>query len=227
MEYRVEQKYLITEERMAYLKQKLENCMQYDGNAAGESYLIRSLYFDDMYDSCLKENEAGTGIREKFRIRTYDNDSSLIHLELKQKYKGFTKKQKERLTQEECLAFMQRKSPVLRKEDGFLKKKLYSQGILRRLQPVQIVEYERTAFVEALGNVRVTFDKNIGGTTDIATFFDEYMPTIPALQAGVHILEVKYDEFLPDYIRDMLEIGSLQKTSFSKYYYTRVNGNIG
>lgn len=226
MEYRVEQKYLITEERIAYLKQKLENCMPYDGNAAGESYLIRSLYFDDMYDTCLKENEAGTDIREKFRIRTYDNDSSLIHLELKQKRKGFTKKQKERLTKEECLSFMGGKSSELKKEDGFLKKKLYSQGILRRMQPVQIVEYERTAFVEPMGNVRVTFDKNIGGTADITTFFDEYIPTVPALPAGVHILEVKYDEFLPDYIKEILEIGSLRKTSFSKYYYTRVNENI-
>ena len=226
MDYRVEQKYLITEERIAYLKQKLETCMQYDGNAAGESYLIRSIYFDDMYDTCLKENEAGTDIREKFRIRTYDNDSSFIHLELKQKRKGFTRKQKERLTLEECLCFMKGKNPKLKKEDGFLKKKLYSQGIIRRMQPVQIVEYERTAFVEPLGNVRITFDKNIGGTTDIATFFDEYMPTVPALPTGVHILEVKYDELLPDYIRETLEIGSLQKTSFSKYYYTRVNGNI-
>lgn len=226
MEYRVEQKYLITEERIAYLKQKLENCMQYDGNAAGESYLIRSLYFDDMYDTCLKENEAGTDIREKFRIRTYDNDSSLIHLELKQKRKGFTKKQKERLTKEECLSFMEGKSSELKKEDGFLKKKLYSQGILRRMQPVQIVEYERTAFVEPMGNVRVTFDKNIGGTADISTFFDEYIPTVPAMPTGVHILEVKYDEFLPDYIKEILEIGSLRKTSFSKYYYTRVNENI-
>ena len=182
MEYRVEQKYLITEEQIAYLKQKLKICMQYDGNAAGESYLIRSLYFDDMYDTCLKENEAGTDSREKFRIRTYDNDSTLIHLELKQKYKGFTKKQKERMTKEECLCFMEGRSPVLKKKDGFLKKKLYSQGIIRRMQPVQIVEYERTAFVEPMGNVRITFDRNIGGTTDIAAFFDEYMPTVPALQ---------------------------------------------
>lgn len=223
MEYRVEQKYLITEERIAYLKQQLETCMQYDGNAAGESYLIRSLYFDDMYDTCLKENEAGTDIREKFRIRTYDNDSSLIHLELKQKRKGFTRKQKERLTKEECLSFMEGKIPALKKEDGFLKKKLYSQGMLRRMQPVQIVEYERTAFVEPVGNVRVTFDKNIGGTTEIKTFFDEYIPTVPALPAGVHILEVKYDEFLPEYIKEILEIGSLRRTSFSKYYYTRIS----
>ena len=226
MEYRVEQKYLITEERIEYLKNQLESCMGYDGNAAGESYTIRSLYFDDMYDTCLKENEAGTDIREKFRIRTYDNDSSLIHLELKQKYKGFTRKQKEKLTKEECICFMNGKYPELQKKDGFLKKKLYAQGILRRMQPVQIVEYERTAFVESLGNVRVTFDKNVGGTTDITAFFDEYMPTIPALETGVHILEVKYDEFLPDYIKEILDIGSLQKTSFSKYYYTRVNRNI-
>ena len=226
MEYRVEQKYLITEERIAYLKQKLENCMQYDGNAAGESYLIRSLYFDDMYDTCLQENEAGTDIREKFRIRTYDNDSSMIHLELKQKRKGFTRKQKERMSKEECLSFMEGNIPALKKEDGFLKKKLYSQGMLRRMQPVQIVEYERMAFVEPMGNVSVTFDKNLGGTADISTFFDEYIPTVPALPTGVHILEVKYDEFLPDYIKEILEIGSLRKTSFSKYYYTRVNENI-
>lgn len=224
MEYRVEQKYLVSEGQLLFLQKQLENYMPYDKyHPDGEPYTIRSAYFDDLFDSFLQENEDGTDNREKFRIRIYNGDFSEIHLECKSKLNGFTKKKKENLTLEECMCYINKEPYVLKLEDGFLKKRVYALNQLSRFQPVQIVEYERVAFVEKVGNVRVTLDRNICGTNRVEQFMDSEIQAVPALPAGMHILEVKYDELLPDQIRNVLRTISLKRTSFSKYYYTRKN----
>ena len=124
------------------------------------------------------------------------------------------------------MCYINREPLPLHASDGNLKKKLYALMQMSHYQPVQIVEYERIAMVEPNGNVRVTFDRNIGGTNQIGTFFDTVLPCVPALPAGIHILEVKYDEFLPDPIREVLNSISLKRVSFSKYYFTRRNQMI-
>ena len=226
MKYRVEQKYLITEEKIAYLKYKLEQVMAYDKHAEDGIYTIRSLYFDDMNDSCLLANESGDDFREKYRIRTYNNGKEKIYLEIKGKEFGYTRKEKEQITWNECLDIIQRKEWKPKSEDGKVKQKLYAFSLMNRMQPVQIVEYDRIPFVEARGNVRITFDKNITGTSRIASFFEDRIPAVPVLSTGQHILEVKYDEFLPDYIKQILNEVHLTKTAFSKYYYARRNQNL-
>ena len=92
---------------------------------------------------------------------------------------------------------------------------------MNRMLPKCIVEYERTAFVDKRGNVRITFDRNISGSDRIEDFLDKTIYRTPVLPEGQHILEIKYDEFLPQYLAELLEIGTLQQTSFSKYYYVR------
>ena len=226
MKYRVEQKYIITEEKIAYLKYKMEQVMGYDKHAQDGIYRIRSLYFDDMYDSFLEENENGNDFREKYRIRTYNNQTEKIHLEIKGKERGYTSKIKEQVTKEECLEYIRGLVPAIKESDGIVKKKLYTLAVMRRMRPLEIVEYDRIPFVEEKGNVRVTFDKNIVGTSEITSFFDDIIPGIPLLPTGQHILEVKYDEFLPDYIKQILNEVHVTKTAFSKYYYARNNQNI-
>lgn len=227
MEYRVERKYMVSELQLVYLQKQLEQVMMYDKyHPDGAAYTIRSLYFDDLYDSCLRENEDSTDYREKFRIRTYNGDSSVIHLETKEKIHGYTRKKKENLSYEDCMCYINRESVLLRADDGNLKKKLYALIQMSHYQPVQIVEYERIAFRDPNGNVRVTLDRNIGGTSQIETFFDPILPCVPALAEGMHILEVKYDEFLPDPVMQIVNGISLRRISFSKYYYTRRNQMI-
>lgn len=231
MDYRVEQKYIITDDQIALLKMRLSGILQLDPNVKNESYLIRSIYFDDMMDSCLSENESGVDDREKFRIRTYDNSDSRILLELKSKKHGYTAKKSVELTRNEMNALLDRQtiypsdnmSVIDRDEVNlYLKTKISAEMQYRRLQPVCVVEYERIPFIDSLGNVRITFDMNIGTTREIDTIFDDTLRTIPVLSRGQHILEVKYDEFLPDYIKTILDMGDLTKTAFSKYYYSRV-----
>lgn len=232
MYYRVEDKYFIYEDQIAYLTNRLKEIMDYDEHSSGGGYLIRSAYFDDVGDSALLENEAGVDEREKFRIRTYERDDSFIRLEEKSKKSGLTHKESavigkntvETLLRDGCSAERAvLNSECLLKENGFLFKKLYAKMNTSLLHPVTIVEYERQAFVEKVGNVRITFDKSIGASEYVDRFFENDVCARPVLPQGVHILEVKYDEFLPEYIQQILEIGSLQRTAFSKYTMARRN----
>jgi len=232
MKYRVEDKYVVYEDQLAYIRMQLQDFVSLDPNMKGDSYLIRSIYFDDMFNSCMAENESGINSRHKYRIRTYDNDPSLIKLERKGKQNGFTTKESAIIDRElvekymACADSATRVTAVditINKDTPPLLKQLYADSRIRAMSPVNIVEYERTAYVDPRGNVRITIDRNIGGSTRLERFFEDDIYSIPALPAGAHILEVKYDEFIPDHIRAVIDTGGLSRTSFSKYYYTRVN----
>ena len=107
MDYRVENKYIVTEACLRYLQSRLEGFMKYDKfHPDGEPYQIRSAYFDDMFDSYITENEDGTDNRLKYRIRVYEQDFSEIHLECKSKNRGFVKKQKEVISEADCLRYI-------------------------------------------------------------------------------------------------------------------------
>lgn len=232
MYYRVEDKYYIYEDQIAYLVNRLKEIMDYDEHSSDGGYLIRSVYFDDANDSALLENEAGVDEREKFRIRTYERDDNFIRLEEKSKKSGLTHKESSVIDRDTVVSLLRdgcsaERAPLnsgcLIQKDGFLFKKLYAKMNTSLLHPVTIVEYERQAFVERAGNVRITFDKNIGASEYVDRFFENDVYSKPVLPSGAHILEVKYDEFLPEYIQQILEIGSLQRTAFSKYTMARRN----
>lgn len=216
MDYRVEDKYLITDVQIEYLKMKLREVMEGDSHTSDGTYLVRSLYFDDRYNSCLMDNENSIDKRYKYRIRTYNNDLSTIHLEKKSVCKGFVHK-------DSCFFDIGRinKITVPKADDPFLYKCMYKDVMLKGFRPVSIVEYERMAFVEKIGNVRITFDRNIGGCYETDKFGESIIPLAPLLPKGMHIMEVKYDEVLPGYIKKLINTGEFNKTSYSKYYYSR------
>ena len=221
MEYRVEDKYIVDEGTLRIIENELKAVCEPDVHGKDGAYTIRSVYFDDMYDSCLAENEAGTDNREKFRIRTYDLSDDVIHLELKSKSKGYTNKRSAGLTREDAIRLLEGDDGLYTEKDSELITKLCAEMKYRRLQPVILIEYERVAYTYAAGNVRITFDKNIGASADHRGLWERGIPMIPVMPAGQHILEVKYDELLPGYIRTILDTGNLQRTSYSKYYYGR------
>ena len=229
MYYRVEDKYIVYEDQIAYLRSRLSEIMERDVHTRDKSYLVRSVYFDDLRDNAVFENESGVDDRTKFRIRSYNADDSYIMLEEKRKKNGYTHKKSARISKEAVTGLINnpsvtqapRASEYLKGEDGFLFRRLYANMLTSLMHPVTIVEYEREAFVDRNGNVRITFDRNIGASDLVGRFFEKDIYAVPTMEKGAHVLEVKYDEFLPDYIRKMVDFGSLQKCAFSKYYYAR------
>ena len=222
MDYRNEIKYLVSETQLVLLENRIRNLIQPDRHAGADgTYQIRSLYFDDFENTYYRENEMGTDPREKFRIRIYNGDPGRISLELKKKQHSMTQKLSCLLTEEQCRELMAGRPlpadpsypPVLQKMNLLMKTRL--------LKPKVIVEYDRTPFVEKLGNTRVTLDRNIRSSNAVASFLEKRVPARPIMPAGKQILEVKYDEFLPDYLYRNLQLSHLRQTTFSKYYLCR------
>lgn len=219
--FRSELKYICSEGELQQILARIRPLCQRDPHVSAQgTYNIRSIYFDDPQNSCFFENENGDDPREKFRIRIYNASDRQITLECKRKERSLTQKTSCPLTKEQYRRILEGNLPASAAGSELLRK-FYAQQAQNDLRPKVIVAYARTPFVYAPGNVRITFDRGIGSTTNIAGFFDPYLPLRPILPTGKHILEVKYDEFLPDFLYAAMNLGSLRQTTFSKYYLCR------
>lgn len=220
--FRHELKYQISTAQIQLIRNRINHLVPLDAHAGNDgAYTIRSLYFDDYENRCFYENENGTDPREKFRIRIYNHSTDRITLECKRKERGKTLKTSCPLTIEQTKILMEGKAlpnmgalhPVLQKLNLLI--------LTRRMRPVVIVEYDRIPYVYKNGNVRITLDTNIGSSREIKCFLDESIPKRPVMPVGQQLLEVKYDEYLPDFIYRNLQLPSLRQTAFSKYYICR------
>ena len=221
--YRHEYKYMIDARQEGILLLRAEGVIQRDPHVRNDgTYLIRSAYFDDIYDSCLMDNIGGTDPRSKFRIRYYNSDTSRISLEKKSKVRGMCLKESCKISVAECEQFLLGTVPEFDSEASTIKKKLFTEVRLRSLVPKIIVTYERIPFIYSGGNVRVTFDRKITSSNEIKQFLaGEYLER-PILPCGHTILEVKWDEIMPLHIKDVLCLEHLQWSAFSKYYMCRM-----
>lgn len=222
MEYRHELKFMVSDIMLEKIRYRLQPLMQPDSHITDQYYTIRSLYFDDLYDTGMYENEDGVDNRSKYRIRMYNNDAAFLKLERKSKYRGMTRKKSAAISAEAAKHYITEDTLTAAFSLSTApSEKLLNEFHCKHLMPKCIVEYDRSAFVEALGNVRVTFDQNIRGSIFCNEFFTPTAMLFPVLPDGMHILEIKYDEFLPQYILQAVDIGALRKQSFSKYCIVR------
>lgn len=202
--------------------QKIVPYMKTDSHAQDRNvYTVRSLYFDDYTNSCFYDNLSGMEPREKFRIRLYDANTSFIKLELKQKIHGMTKKRSCPVTKEQCMILSEGHLADIRALDSPVYRKFCMEQQVRMLKPKIIVEYDRVPFIYRDGNVRVTFDMNIRSGMYVNQFLCEKIVSVPMMPSGFHILEVKFDEFLPEFIRQAIQIDGLRQTAYSKYCICR------
>ncbi len=217
--YRSEQKFLVDESTLQIMQNKLEPLLRYDSNQEGDSYRIRSMYFDTYERVSYRENDAGVEERKKYRIRVYDHPKEYIRLEIKHKLKDRNYKESCQLSiakYEEIMKGTLRFNP----KDPRPLRMLYLEMQMNLLRPSVIVEYERSAFIYDTGNVRITFDRNISYSHEFDKFLEDEIPKIPLLPANKHVFEVKYDGILPEFIAQTIETGQLERTTFSKFYFS-------
>lgn len=222
MIYRNEIKHVITPGDKAAICAGMRAIAQLDPHARGKGrYRVRSLYFDNLYDKALLEKIDGVSEREKFRIRYYDGDLSLIHLEKKVKRGGLGYKISETISREEAQKIISGDTDWMAVSGRGLLIELYSKMKSQCLRPQTIVDYDRIPFVYGPGNVRVTIDENIRTGLRGTDFLNPDCITIPAAQNTI-ILEVKWDEFLPGIIRRAVQVKGRRSTAFSKYGVCRI-----
>jgi hypothetical protein len=218
MRYRHEQKYLINYHNYTFIKLRLQPLLSLDTNVASDgSYSVRSLYFDDYHNTAYNDKYAGVLNRSKYRIRLYNMSDQTIHLERKIKTGAYNIKQIASLTREEVNCVIQGDYQFLLCNPNNLMKIFYYECISSIMRPRVVVDYEREPYLMEMGEVRITFDKNIRAGMEGFDIFDASMPTVEALPPDLLIMEVKFTEFLPNIVRHLLPSESADYAAVSKY----------
>ncbi len=221
--YRHELKYYINRGDYTLLRRKLSLTMEQDRNAAknGGEYFIRSLYFDDADDSAFREKLDGDDSRDKFRIRIYNMKDDAIKLECKHKESTYIHKQSVSLSRAEYETLRRGDYTFLLRRPEPFARRMFAEFSLRPLRPVVLVDYMREAYVFPVEDVRVTFDKNVRTGYRSTALFDPNAPTYPVIADYDMVLEVKFNRYLPTYIRALLQTDSHARSAISKYALCR------
>lgn len=221
MNFRNEWKHEINVADMMVLKQRLSAVMKPDKHAVNGTYFIRSLYFDDLYDTALREKIDGVNMRDKYRLRYYNGDTSFIVLERKSKINGLCSKKSIRISQHDAALLSENRVLSVTELNDPEVQKMYAEIQSKGLRPKTIVDYTRIPYTFGPGNVRVTIDYDIRCGVLTTDFLNPACITVPAGDAPI-ILEVKWDAFLPEIIRDAVSLPNRRAAAFSKYAACRV-----
>ena len=223
MQYRNEIKHIINAGDRAAICAAMKTVARLDPHAQSKGYYtIRSLYFDNYQDQALREKIDGVNERAKFRIRYYDGNTNVIHLEKKVKRDGVGYKVSCSLTAEEAQRIVDGDTQWMATDKRALLVELYAKMKYQGMRPKTIVDYERIPFVYRPGNVRVTLDFNIRTGLRCTDFLNPNCVTLPT--GPEIILEVKWDDFLPSVIRHAVQVRGRRSTAFSKYEKCRIYG---
>lgn len=231
MEYRNqtlrhELKFYINYHEYTYLKNRLKDSLILDENSSLETsdYTIRSLYFDDVYNSALKEKEAGVFQRKKYRVRIYNGSDSVIKFEKKSKYNKYITKKSKKLSKKEFYKLINGKTDFLIKSKNKLLNEVYVETKTKLLKPVVIVTYEREAYTYPLERIRITFDKNLRAGIKSYDVFDENLIEKDIFDKQIMIMEIKYNSYLPSFIKNLLQMRKHTHSAISKYVLCRKTG---
>lgn len=219
---RHENKYHISQGSAAYLSQVLGRVMWMDENADryGE-YAIRSLYFDDCFNTAMRDKIDGVMHRDKYRIRIYNFSDKVIRLERKRKKGDYISKTSVALSRDLAEQLIAGDPYGLERLEHPLLQDMFRQMTTRLLKPAVIVDYVREAFIHPAENTRVTLDKQLRTGFVSTDLFNPKLPTFPCLHNDTVILEVKYDRRFPDYILPILSSIPAQRSAISKYTFCR------
>ena len=225
MKGRHELKHEMTKADCYLLKHKLQHVMSHDPHAGPDGkYLIRSIYFDNFANKVLTEKKEGYYKRCKFRVRLYNNNFTFLNLEKKSKMNNLTFKEKCRLTPAEYERIRVGDIEWMQNDERKLLNELHLHMTLYQLKPVSIIDYTREVFIKEEGNVRITFDSDVKTSFHNTDLLNEHTPMIDVLDYGTVIVEVKYDGYLPDVIKKLLQVSDRRSSAFSKYQLGRMFG---
>lgn len=219
---RHELKYFINPAELAALRERLQPVLDLDRHCRnGEPYAIRSLYLDDIENSAYYDKVAGVMARDKYRIRIYRYSDKEIFLERKHKLGDLIQKSSVQITRRLCEQIISGDPWGLQTASNPLLQDVYMQMRTRLLRPAVIVDYVREAYTCPAENVRITFDMNLRSGLHSHDLFNPELPTVSPLDESTQILEVKFDNYLPDHVRGLLAGVQADRSAVSKYVLCR------
>jgi len=220
---RYELKYYLNEIQMHRSLHQLSSLMQMDTNCKNQQgYRVRSLYFDSIDDECLYQKQSGNLLRKKIRLRTYGEDSSdTVKFEIKRKHGQIVKKDSVTISKEEAKEICLGNYALLLDKNDPVLNEIYTTFVTKLYRPKVIVEYKRVAFVSPVSNIRVTFDQDLHSNINHLDLFSAVKELMPVIIEGKQILEIKFDDFFPGYLKNILSSISSERMAISKYTLAR------
>ena len=199
------------------LRARIGGIMTADPHMPGpEGYRITSVYLDTLLEDAYNEKDSGVQHRNKYRIRAYNGDDSFIVLENKEKIDDRISKSSARITRADYDAILGGDFSPLLEYDDPLCREVYGLHQTKGLKPKVIIEYQRQAYIHPLSMVRVTFDCLISAGTNTLDMFDDKLVTRPLFPHQEVVLEVKYGEYYPMYLKQVLQNNGI-KLAVSKF----------
>ena len=219
---RHELKYFIHPAEVEALRARLRPVMKMDSHCrGGKPYVIRSLYFDDILDSAYFDKQSGVMNHDKYRIRIYRYSDQEIFLERKRKLGDLIQKSSVQITRRLCEQIISGDPRGLYRANNPLLKDVYAQMRTRLLRPSVIVDYEREAYLHPAQNVRITFDLKLRSGLSSVDLFNPKLATVCPHDENTEILEIKFDNYLPDYISGLMAGTRAERSAISKYILCR------
>lgn len=215
---RHEEKYLLSPAQADVLRGLLDGVLLRDRYSAAGPYYIRSLYFDTAENGDYHDKLLGVSERKKLRLRLYDRQAPTVKLEIKAKRAKTSHKQSAVLPRETALALVNGDpAPLL--GEGAAARAAYALYQGENRAPAALIDYERTAWVFPVGRARITLDSRLRAAKS-DDLFGENVPMV-GLLGGQTVLEVKYDQPLPGWIKRLLSTVPGTLLSISKYALAR------
>ena len=219
---RHELKYFINPAELEALRSRLRPALEMDAHCVnGRPYAIRSLYFDDIDDSAFYDKQAGVMHRDKYRIRIYRHSDQEIFLERKRKMGDLIQKSSVQITRRLCEQLIAGDPAGLYRSNNPLLQDMYVQMRTRLLRAKVLVDYAREAYLHPAEETRVTFDLNLRTGLHSVDLFGPHVPTVCPLDENVQILEVKFNNYLPDHVAGLLSGVQAERSAVSKYVLCR------
>lgn len=221
---RQEKKYLVNIAASHVLCRRLGTIMMEDKHNGAEGYRIRSLYFDTLDDGDYRDKVDGMELRRKIRLRNYDPRADFAMLEMKQKEGAYQRKRSLPMKRKEAKELLAGNyAPLLQYSEPFAAE---CYGLMSRMcyRPKAVVEYRRKAYVAKENKIRITIDREMIATEACFDIFSEHLCQYPVWDAFHGVLEVKYNGFLPSYIKDLVSSINCSEISVSKYILSRSVG---
>lgn len=221
---RYELKYYINVADYEYCRSVLSHLMKKDSyQKSRNGYFIRSLYFDDIYDTSVEEKLAGVEKRNKYRLRIYDFKQDWAKFERKAKYNDYVQKTTAIVTRKEAQKISRGNYDCLLKKNNQKLNSIYFDIKKKYIKPVVIVDYIRDVYMLDYNNIRVTFDKKIRYSEHNLELFNPNVKTVPLTPDDVMVMEIKFNNFLPKWFEKTIKLNSPIRSAVSKYCQSRLH----
>lgn len=219
---RTEQKYLLSYIEAAMMKGRLDSVLHRDNHGGANGYIVRSLYFDTIEDTDFYDKDGGYEMRRKIRLRIYGSNDLFAKLELKEKQGSLQRKRSLVLKRDDAIKLSRGELEVLRNYDSAFAMEMYGRMKQMQYMPKCIVEYDRLAYVVAENDIRITLDSGLRANEINLDLFDDDLTLYPVGDVNTTTMEVKYNNFILSYIKDIVSLSNQSQTSVSKYCAARL-----